>query len=51
MPLVGGFFFFTLGGVGASGGIICNLFSDWFGGCGEKLSQSGVALMGLLLTT
>ena len=36
----------TLGGVGVSGGIICTLLSDWFGGCGVKLSRSGVAVMG-----
>ena len=38
------------GGVGASGRIICTLFSDWFGGCGVKLSQSGVTVMGGILT-
>ena len=44
------FLFSTLGGVGASGGIICTLFSDWFGGCGVKLSWSGVAVMGGIFT-
>ena len=34
---------FTLGGVGISGGIICNLLSDWLGGGGVMLSFSGVA--------
>ena len=33
-----------------SGGIICTLFSDWFGGCGVKLSWSGVAVMGGIFT-
>ena len=38
---------FTLGGVGVSGGIICNLSSDWLGGGGVMLSRLGVAaLMG-----
>ena len=38
---------FTLGGVGVSGGIICNLLSDWIGGGGVMFSCSGVAaLMG-----
>ena len=50
MPLVGGFFFFILGDVGVSGGIICTLFSDCFGGCGVKLSRSGVAVMGGIFT-
>ena len=37
----------TLGGVGVSGGIICNMLSDWLGGGGVMLSRSGVAaLMG-----
>ena len=40
------FLFSTLGGVGVSGGIICTLFSDCFGGCEVKLSRSGVAVMG-----
>ena len=39
--------YFTLGGVGVSGGIICNLLSDWLGGGGVMLSSLGVAaLMG-----
>ena len=42
--------FSTLGGVGVSGGIICTLFSDCFGGCGVKLSRSGVAVMGGIFT-
>ena len=38
---------FTLGGVGVSGGIICNLLSDWLGGGGLMISRLGVAaLMG-----
>ena len=36
----------TLGGVGVSGGIVCTLFSDWFGGGGVMISGSGVAVMG-----
>ena len=33
--------------MGLSGGIICNLLSDWLGGGGVMLSRSGVAaLMG-----
>ena len=44
------FLFSTLGGVGVSSGIICTLFSDWFGGCGVKLSRSGVAVMGGIST-
>ena len=44
------FLFSTLGGVGVSGGIICTLFSDWFYGCGLKLSRSGVAVMGCIFT-
>ena len=37
----------TLGGVGVSGGIICNLLSDCIGRGGVMLSRSGVAaLMG-----
>ena len=44
------FLFTTLGGVGVSGGIICTLFSDCFGGCGVKLSRSGVAVMGGIFT-
>ena len=44
------FLFSTLGGVCAYGGIICTLFSDWFGGCGVKLSWSGVAVMGGIFT-
>ena len=43
------FLFFNLRGVGVSGGIICTLFSDWFGGCGVKLFRSGVAVMGVIL--
>ena len=42
--------FFTLGGVGASGGIICTLFSEWFGGCVVNLYWSGVAVMGVIFT-
>ena len=38
---------FTLGGVGVSGGILCNLLSDWLGGGGVMLYCLGVsALMG-----
>ena len=33
----------SVGGVGASGGIVCTLLSDWFGGGGVMLSRSGVA--------
>ena len=44
------FLFSALVGVGASGGIICTLLSDWFGGCGLKLSRSGVAVMGGIFT-
>ena len=44
------FLFPTLGGVGLSGGIICTLFSDWFGGCGVTLSRSGVAVIGGMST-
>ena len=44
------FLFSALGGVGSSGGIICTLFSDWFGGCGVTLSRSGVSVMGGMLT-
>ena len=44
------FLFSTLGGVGVSGGIICTLFSDWFGWCGVKLYRSGVAVMGGIFT-
>ena len=40
----------TLGGVGAYGGIICTLFSDWFGGCGVKLSRSCFTVMGVIFT-
>ena len=40
----------TLGGVGVSSGIACNLFSDWFGGGGVMLSRSGVAMMGGIFT-
>ena len=29
--------------MGASGGIVCTLLSDWFGGVGVMLSRSGVA--------
>ena len=37
----------ALGGVGVSGGILCTLLSDWFGGGGVILSRSGaVAVMG-----
>ena len=42
--------FFTLRGLGVSGGIICTLFSGWFGGCVVKLSRSGVAVMGGIFT-
>ena len=38
-------FFFTLGGVSVSGGIICNLLSDWLGGVGVMLLCSGVAAL------
>ena len=44
------FLFSTLGGVGISGGIIYTLFSDFFGGCGLKLSWSGVTVMGGIFT-
>ena len=44
------FIFSTLGGVGLSGGIICTLFPDWFGGCGVTLSWSGVVLIGGMFT-
>ena len=44
------FLFSALGGVGVSSGIICTLLSDWFGGCGVKLSRSGVAVMGGIFT-
>ena len=44
------FIFSTLGGVGISGGIICTLFSEYFGGCGVTLYRSGVAVMGGILT-
>ena len=43
-------FFFTLGGVGLSGGIICTIFSDWFGGCGVTLSRYGVVVIGGMFT-
>ena len=39
------FLFFTLGGVVVSGGIICTMFSEWFGGVGVQLSRSGFAVM------
>ena len=32
--------------MGASGGIVCTLLSDWFGGCGVKLSRTCVNVMG-----
>ena len=39
---------FILGVVGISGGIICNLLSDWIGGGGVMFSRLGVtALMGV----
>ena len=44
------FLFSTLGGVGVSGGIICTLFSDWFGRGGVKFSWSVVAVMGGIFT-
>ena len=44
------FLFSTLGGVGLSGGIICTIFSHWFGGCGVKLSRSSEAVMGVIFT-
>ena len=40
----------ALGGVCVSGGIVCTLFSDWFGGGGLMLSRSGVAVMGGIFT-
>ena len=40
------FLFSTLGRVGVSDGIMCTLFSDWFGGCGFQFSRSGVAVIG-----
>ena len=49
MPLVV-VFFSTLRDVGVSGGIICTLFSDWFGGGRVKLSRSGVAVLGVIFT-
>ena len=36
--------------MGVSGGIVCNLFSDWFGEGGVMLSWSGVAVMGGIFT-
>ena len=36
--------------MGASGGIICILFSDWFGGCEVKLSRYGVTVIGGIFT-
>ena len=36
--------------MGASVGIICTIFSDWFGRCGVKLSWSGVTVMGGIFT-
>ena len=36
--------------MGVSGGIICTLFSDWFGRCGVKLSWSVVPVMGGIFT-
>ena len=42
--------FSTLGGVGLSGGIICTLFSEWFGGCGVTLSRSVVVVIGGMFT-
>ena len=44
------FLFLTLGGVVLSGGIICTIFPDWFGGCGVPLSRSGVAGIGGMYT-
>ena len=44
------FLFSTLGGVGVSDGIICTLFSNWFGRCGVMLSRSGVAVIGGMFT-
>ena len=43
-------YFSTLGGVGVSGGIICTLSSDCFGGFGVKLFRYGVAVMGGIFT-
>ena len=40
----------TLGGVGVSCGIVCTLFSDWFGRGGVILSRSGVDKMGGIFT-
>ena len=36
--------------MGVSGGIICTLFSDWFGRFGVKLSRSVVSVMGGIFT-
>ena len=36
--------------MGLSGGIICTLFSDWFGGCGVTISLSGVVVIGVMIT-
>ena len=44
------FLFSTRGGVGLSGGIICTILSDWFGGCGVTLSRSGVSVIGGIFT-
>ena len=44
------FLFSTLGGVGLSGGIICTIFPDWFGGCGVMLYRSGVVAIGGIFT-
>ena len=43
--LVWWFLFSALGGIDVSGGTICTLFSDCFGGCGVKLYRSGVTVM------
>ena len=42
--------FSTLGGVGVSGGVVCTLLSDWFGGGGVMISRSDVAVMGGIFT-
>ena len=36
--------------MGVSGGIICTLFSDWFGGGRVMLSRSSVAVIGGMFT-
>ena len=44
------FLFSALGGVGVSGGVVCSMLSEWFGGGGLMLSWSGVAVMGGIFT-